>query len=1326
VSDFDSQTGIAADIVCGLGASAGGLAPIEEFFDAMPSGTGAAFVLVQHLSPDHESMMVSLLSGHTDMPVLQAEHGALVQRDHVYVISPGTELAVHKNRFKVSSRDFESREITRPIDVFFKSMASGYGTRCAAVVLSGTGSDGTLGIESVRRAGGITLAQDDSAAFEGMPTAAQRSGFVDSVNSPAALAAIVEEFARSGDRPGSEADGVLEPEEVRILALLARSNDIDFREYKPATIHRRLKRRLQMSGLASMDEYTARLRERVQEREDLIDDLFIDVTSFFRDPDAYLLIDNEVMPNLAQQAADEGRPIRIWVPGCATGEEAYSLTMLAMEAAERVDGTPPAVQTFATDVHGAALDTASAGAYSDDRMEAVSPARRQRFFERTNAGWVAKKELRSAITLARHNLLTDAPFTRVDLVSCRNLLIYFKNSAQERAVASMGFALRHGGVLFLGSSETVGFAAPDYERVSSTWRIYRKLSDNVERNFRRTPPMRTDISIAGRRTMSSSADLTVLRAYDEILNDQFAAGLLINDRRHVVYVMGKAKTWLEHSVGRPTNDVLSLVADSALRLTIGSTLRELEAGADEATPRPLGAEYVDDDGNTFALLGRRIESGSNRPHFLVYVAPTVAPVEVPTGPPTSLAGGLEHETALTAMEAELRHNRESLQAALEEQETSNEELNAANEELIASNEELQSTNEELSSVNEELRTLNDEHQRRLDQVLELTADLEQLMSSTEIAVVFLSEERAVRRFNEPARDYFRIRDNDIGRPFDDILSTLTYPELAQDIDDAFESGAGRSRAVRSTTYPGKRLLAQVSRYELPRNRSGVLVAVVDITDVEIADEERVLATTMRSVPSTLIVWDDQSNIVYANDSAREMLGAPESAELAGTPLSAWMPEAEVRRAMFENQEVLRTGDQRIDVKAIHDTAAIAIKFPVSFDGVPHVGGVALRMDDALGHPELQQLRVVQSAVVGAVDLFVVDPSGHLSHRSGPQVAHLPANVFDLDEMRECGLRSELHKTAVTEAIRTGEHRFVRDRLQVDGRRGWLQFQYVPLTEDLSAIGVADSSVVCIAMNVNEVSNQLDAARSHIAQLSVELGDLRASTDADVALLAERNQDLDNFAHVAAHDLKAPIRSVRSFAEIALSELEDGSAARPHIAQVIESAQRMGQLVDSLLDFAAIGRESFEPHRIDLNALVDEVAIDLRSAIDDGDAVITRELPVTHIEGNVEAIRQVVANLVQNSLKFTGDVPAVIDIRSGHQDDGVVISVEDNGVGFPVSEASRLFEPFQRLHAVEKPGSGVGLAICRRIVQRHGGRIWASSEEGRGANFSFWLPEQQSQ
>ena len=1303
--------------VVGIGASAGGLTPIEGFFDALPSNTGASFVVVQHLSPHHESMMAPLLNSHTDMPVAQAEDGTLIQANCVYLIPPGTELELDGRKFVVRARSNEKGDIPKPIDIFFKSLAESYEVNAVGIVLSGTGSDGTEGVGAIRNVGGLTLAQDDTASFEGMPLAAQRSGNIDAIMDPTGLAAAVRAFIDDDTRPGDGGTGEgssLDFGETRILSHLSQLSGITFDDYKPATIHRRLHRRIGLTGNQTIEDYETVVQESHAERLQLLDDLLIDVTQFFRDRRAFNIIENEVAPRLVSEAAAQNRSVRLWIAGCSSGEEAYSIAMVFMEAAERLGATTPPVQVFATDVHPGVIERAGAGRYTDDEISGVPHSLREKYFVRGTSDWQVTPRLRTAITFATHNLLTDAPFTRIDFASCRNLLIYFKSPAQERAIGSLSFSLRLGGVLFLGSSETLGHAEGDFIAINSSWRVFSKETESRDRMFRASgSPTPTQVPT---RTPIVAADHSLLRSYDAVLESVFAGALLISHRRELVHVMGDASDWLTQPSGRPTLDVLSLLRDPTMRLAVGAVLRELDAGATEATPRQLGAPEAGAS-SVEALMGRRIEMGSGRYMSLVHTRTAERPLQLQHPTP-----GMSEDVDLDQLdhlEAELAYTRESLQAALEEQETSNEELNAANEELIASNEELQSTNEELSSVNEELRTLNDEHQRRLDQVLDLTADLEELMSATEIGVVFLAEDGTIRRFNEPARDFFRVRDQDLGRAFEDVRSVFDGDVIAEGVRSAFISRQSSSRAMITQGPESRRVAVRISPYQLPRERSGVLVAVVDITDLEVADEERLLARFLKTVPAAMnaVIYDHHCRFTYRlrpfNIDGNEV-------DPVGMRPGEFMPMTTARQITDVHAQVLESGQPQYRVDQgefgpYEGSPVFRVAFPIEMEGEDGVG--ALTLDATSFEPLVRMQRdqaILDSVLRGARGtLILIDPDLTVVAVEGVETGTPLPSAESIASWIE--LDSEAHLEAVHAAM-SGSTTVATGRRSEDGR--WQLLAYLPFNQT--------STTARAAVLVRDHHDQTVVEREHIdriARLEQELRELQNSSAADVATLAERNEDLDNFAHVAAHDLKAPIRSIRSFGELALDALSDPKEAKQHVEQVVASAKRMGALVDSLLEFAAIDRGTVEAQEIDLRDLIDDVQLDLRSEISETDAEITIELDRTRIGGSPDGIRQVITNLVHNAIKFRGAERPIVSITTRNEDGGVLIAVEDNGRGFDVGQADRLFEPFQRLHAEPTPGSGVGLAICQRIVQRHNGRIWASTDPDTGSRFSIWLPSE---
>lgn len=1308
----DAQPG--ARLVCGIGASAGGLRPIEAFFDAVGPTPGLAFVVIQHLSPDHESMMAELLAQHTSMVVAEAHDGQLLEANQVYLIPPGTSLVTENRHLRVRPRIDEAGHPHRPVDRFFASLAEDYAENAIAIVLSGTGTDGTEGMRTVALAGGLTLVQDATAAFDGMPDSARRSGLAGDALPPDELAGAVRDHAHSTHTGvGTDSD-----DELQVLDVLARTSGVNFRDYKPATMRRRIANRRAVSDLSAAG-YAELVEADPKEHDALMADLLIGVTEFYRDESAWALIE-DLIEVLIADAIDRDEDVRMWVPGCATGEEAYSYAMAAAATMDRRSaGNEPNVQIFATDLHAPALSTASAGWYDDTTVTHVPVDYRERYMTTEGNGWRVNQRIRSMVSFAEHDLLQDPPFAQMDLVSCRNVLIYFNGTAQERALSALAYAVKKDRWLVLGSSESLGAEAVRFDTVHPEWRIFNKIDAGLlepRRNPSGSHPRPAPIA----RVPPPSSEQRLLRAYDAVLDAHFVGGLLVNERRELIHTIGAASDWLRQPKGRPTFDALSLIADPELRLALAAGLRALES-AEQPPPRSVVVPMSDGEPALATLHGSAIRNGTDE-FYLFHMAPQQSATSAEA--PIALAAAPEGATVETLayaeqLEGELGYLRQSLQTAIDEQETSNEELRATNEELTAANEELQSTNEELSSVNEELRTLNEEHRQRLEQVLELSADLEQLMSSIEIGVIFLAEDQTVRRFNDPAREYFRVRETDIGRPFADLRSALLLPELAQALEDVFEGREGVTIRCTMTNDPTRHLIVRLDRYELARSRSGVFIAVVDVTDLFLVDQEKALSRFAQAAPLNISIWDSEHRWVFCDPPIESELSA---SQLIGRSPTDVFPSEIAARVIAENDRILESTDGQGELQvstvgpdATQDGSYVTSKFRFEVDGVAHIGGLAIAASQLSDLIDLQEDRrflraVTQSVLTAAVTLDADGAVRDFAGELGPDDSAWPQDApLGVDERLSI-------ISAIGKANReSNEQRRILPTNGPDGSSRWTEFR---------AKGLDDPDIPAVGVLLDATAHQLDVAelRSQLAEARAELHETRESGRERSLDLSERNEDLDNFAHFAAHDLKAPIRSVRSFGELALVELDPEDSAEPHVQQVVRAAERMGHLVESLLRFSQVGRSRPSMAEIDMHLLVEWVLDHLHSDLSAHDVDVQIEHPLEALTGSDDGVRQIVTNLVSNAVKYRSSRSPVVRISSVRDNGGVRVSVSDNGSGFDQTLAERMFEPFQRLHPTSIAGDGVGLAICKRIVKRHDGRIWATSDGSSGTTVSFWLPD----
>ncbi|HXU61951.1 MAG TPA: chemotaxis protein CheB, partial [Polyangia bacterium] len=888
----------------GIGASAGGIEALELFFDNLPADTGMALVVVQHLSPDFKSIMGELLARHTRIPIAVVEDGVAIERDRVYLIPPGKEMILSDGRFLLSDRDPQT-ELTLPVDVFFRSLAQDCGRRAAAVVLSGGGTDGSRGIQDVHAAGGLVIVQDpQTAQFDGMPRAAVETGVADQVLPPAQMPRAL--IAQGGALPAAEMSSI-EPQGLSaVYAMLEQEFGINFTHYKPSTVTRRIERRLVLARSNDIEEYVARLRRDRDELDLLYRDLLIGVTCFFRDPAAFELLETKVLPELLQRVPRD-TPVRIWVAGCATGEEAYSLA-IALHDLMEVHGQR-SVKIFATDVHRGSLERAANALYEEAALANVSEERVSRYFRRVGKMYQVVPDLRQMIVYAQHDVIRDAPFTRVDLITCRNLLIYLQPAVQQKVLSLFHFALNRDGLLFLGPSETTSSMGQAFTTVDKGWRLYRKHSDartTVDRRF--APAVgepRAPVQPAGRRYSLSQ----LLATYDAILDDVMPPSLLVSDRGELVHSFGGASKFLRPRDGRQELDVLDFVEGELKMVLVGGLKRALS----EPTTIVYNGVRISVEGKTVAhrVTIRRVGArNAANPNLLV----SFHPVEQNEAhrPPAVTEVDLDQVSRqqLGALEAELAYTKENLQSAIEELETSNEELQASNEELQTSNEELQSTNEELQSVNEELYTVNAEYQRKIAELTELTNDMDNLLASTDVGTIFLDRQLKIRKFTPQIATIFDLVAHDVGRSIETFAHKLEHPELVADLKRVLEAGTPIEREL--CNIDKRTFFLRILPYRVKGTIDGVVLTAIDVTGLKQAEdalfhERHLLNSLLRTVPDAIYFKDARGRFIRVNDAMAARLGLGSAEETVGKTMFE-LPDHPVALALHRADEtVLRSG-----------------------------------------------------------------------------------------------------------------------------------------------------------------------------------------------------------------------------------------------------------------------------------------------------------------------------------------------------------------------------------------------------------------------------------
>jgi len=901
--------------VVGIGASAGGLDPLVRFFDNLPRETGMAFVIVQHLSPDFKSLMDELLGRHTALPIHLVENGMPVEADHVYLIPPKKEMIISGGRLLLSERD-RQQELTLPIDVFFRSLAQDCGANAVAIVLSGGGTDGSRGIRAVHDAGGLVVLQDlESAQFDGMPRSARDVGVADHAVAPQDMPRLLVEHAARRDAAAHGTPTLPEPEGIEaVYQMLQEEFGIDFTHYKPSTVTRRIERRLALARSHDINEYLGRLKSEREELDALYCDLLIGVTRFFRDKEAFELLEREVIPKLLRREPREA-PLRLWVAGCATGEEAYSLAIVVQEVMSRQGERP--VKIFATDVHRGSLERAALGIYEDEAVVNVSADRLSRYFTRAGATYQVVPELRQLIVFAQHNVIRDAPFTRLDLVTCRNLLIYLQPAAQQRVLSLFHFSLNQDGILFLGPSETLGPLAQGFEVLDKHWQLYRKHREvrmPVETHRPPSPPaeMRATAPLPPHVPRHSLAQL--LGTYDTLLAETMPPSLLVSDRGELVHVFGEAHRFLRIPAGRPALAVQDLVDGELKMILAGASKRAVDDAATIVFKGVRAGGPGDDRLYKISVRGVRTPRSSSAPHVLISFEPMVGAPPPPAPPETEIRLDQVSRQQLAALEEELGYTKENLQAAIEQLEASNEELQASNEELQSSNEELQSTNEELQSVNEELYTVNAEYHRKITELTELTNDMDNLLASTEVGTIFLDEELRIRKFTPQVAEAFSLVPHDQGRSIETFAHKMDHPELVEDLRRVLRTGQPVERDL--PNVKGQSFFLRILPYRVKGAVDGVVLTLIDVSGLKAAEdalfhERYLLNSLLATVPDAIYFKDASGRFIRANDALAARLGLQDPSEAVGkTALD--LPERDAALALHrEDEAVLQSGEAQL-------------------------------------------------------------------------------------------------------------------------------------------------------------------------------------------------------------------------------------------------------------------------------------------------------------------------------------------------------------------------------------------------------------------------------
>jgi two-component system CheB/CheR fusion protein len=1165
--------------IVGVGASAGGLEAFTELLSHLPDDTGLALVLIQHLDPSHDSHLTELLSKASKMPVSELEGETRAQANHVYVIPPRCNLGISDGVIQTLPRPVSGRNM--PIDDFLRALAAERGSQALGVVLSGTGSDGTLGLQAIKAAGGIAFAQEKrTAKFDGMPGSAIAAGVADFVLPPAGIARQLVAIARDSRVPIGPRKASGQSDEARlkrIFRLLRTATGVDFTYYKPSTLERRIQRRMVIRGFETLEDYSREIERNREEANALCESFFITVTQFFREPAVFEELRKNVFPALVENKRPED-PIRIWVAGCSTGEEAYSIAICLMEFLEEAEMSLP-FEIFATDISETAIEKARAGIYADATLAHVSPQRLARFFTRTERGHQIAKIIRDVCVFARHNLAEDPPFSRLDLISCCNVLIYLGAVLQRKVVSTLHYSLKPTGFLVLGPSESIGQLSESFHQVEKTHKIY----STVAAARTPAPPINQGRRAEGRvdfpeRVAEGRAGLDVQREADRlVLAEHGPPGVIIDDGMNIVQVRGRTAPYLELSPGDPTHNLLKL-AREGLIAGLGKAIRT--ARQTKATAAEAGFR-IEDGGQlkevAIQVIPFASSSASKERYFLVLFEDTggnggKAAKPKPSTPDNRGSARLRRELAAT---------KEYLQSIVDDKEATLEELRSVNEEAQAGNEELETAQEELESANEELNTLNENLKISNVEFRQVNRDLTNLLESISIPLVMVGRDLRIRRFTRAMEPLLNLIASDVGRLITDLQPQMELPDLHRLLLDAMEGGNRKPRDVRDSfgRWYSLRILPSVG----PDGRTDG--AVLMLLDIDAAKRGLDFAEAIvETVREPLVILNQNLQVMKAN------------------------------KAFYATFRAVR---EETEERLIYD----------------------------LGNGQW--------------------------------------NIPKLRELLENILPA--HST----------------------------FRDFEVTHEFEHVGRK-----VMLLNASEIFNPNAQARTILLAIEDTTDRKRAEED-----LRTTNAELQHFAYALTHDLQEPLRMVVNFTELLAREHAGklGQEADQFIAYSVEGALRIEALLKALLAYWEVSeREQNSFASIDCGAVLAKALLNLEAAIAQSGAIVTSD-PLPTVVAEEVLLMQLFQNLISNSIKYRGGETPRIHVSAARDAEGWLFAVRDNGIGIDAQDTDRVFGMFKRLHGSDIPGTGIGLALCKKVVERQGGRIWVESETGQGATFKFTIP-----
>ncbi|MDQ3071992.1 MAG: PAS domain S-box protein [Bacteroidota bacterium] len=1202
--------------IIGIGASAGGLEAFKQFVKAIPLDSGMAYVFVQHLDPMHKSMLAEIIARMTKVPVNEITDDIHLAPDHIYVIPSNKILTSTNGVLKLSPRRGKTRNL--PIDVFFSSLAEVHLTLAVGIVLSGLASDGTLGLKAIKAHGGITFAQDQQSAAHGdMPQNAVNAGVVDFVlppeKIPEKLLKIMQNYREV------EASGEVEQKEEavcrQIIAVLMQHSGVDFTYYKQTTIRRRIARRMAIAKTDKLTDYLKFLKSDPDEKVALFNDVLIPVTSFFRDSKIFQTVSQKVFPAILKNKA-AGESIRIWVPGCSIGAEVYSIAIALSEfLANTFSGRR--IQIFASDISDQCITKARIGIYSVAELEKMPPDLLEKYFTKSNDGYQVNRNIRDMCVFALHNFLKDPPFAKMDMISCRNVLIYMNSFLQKKALATFHYALKENGFLVLGKSETPGSSSELFSPFAKEDKIYSRKQASGHFLIANTMNREERPVAKERKVNNPEVKLTDFRKSAEtiLLSKYTPASVIVDEEMNIVHIHGTITPFLEPSQGKPTFNLIKM-AREGLAFELRNTLHKAKTTQGPAIKEDILIRS-DEKILQVALEIIPLENTAD-PHYLILFHKTLVPEKIEVTYGGTSAEKIINDEALQRieqLEKELSQTREDMRAITEDQEATNEEQQSANEELLSSNEEMQSLNEEMETSKEELQSTNEEliivNQELIDKQEQINNSRlysEAIIATIHEPLVILDKDLCIKRINNAFCRQFKVTEEESQKVYFYEIKNKTFNNpvliglLKEVLSKKNEFNAHEVVLGECTMLMNARpVLNEQSNEQL------ILLAIEDITEkkakeIALIESEQKYKVMVETAPDAIIITNEEGLIEIVNAKAEQLFGYG-------------------RGELYTNK--------------------IEMLIPECY----HPDHVSQR-DDYLRDPKSQEMGAER-------ELFATKKDG----------TEFPVEVSLSYMETKTGTR-------ISSAIRDVTERKIIEKKLKTFNAG-LEFMVKLRTRELTAI----------------------------------------------------NNELEQFAYLASHDLQEPLRTVINYSNLIQKTYKDSldENATKYFEYLVEATTRMQMLITGILEFTSLNNtESLKME--DCNNILSEVLLQMNATLKESGALIKAgHLPIVKASFQLRSLFQ---NLISNAIKYRKkDTAPVISVSAMERNNDWLFSVQDNGIGIEKRYFEKIFLIFQKLHHKnEYIGTGIGLAYAKKIVESHGGEIWVESEIGVGSTFYFTIPK----